>query len=109
MNLHGITGAPYATPRVQKKMPKPFARPSISVGGSGPKAVKRDWKQTPVHKVAVGDTVADVGEVDTIEEISESSGVAVRDHVWTIVLTNVFGARFRFRGETSVMAFTAQP
>lgn len=105
MEMHGVAGAPMNVPRIRKKIPKPFARPSITIGAGA--AIKREWRETPIKLVRRGDTVASCGEVDTIE-YTETSWLAEDDAAHMIVITNVLGGRFTFNASQSVLAFTAR-
>lgn len=101
MSLEGVTGAPYKHPKIQKKIPAPYSRPSISVGEA--KRAKRGWKQTPVTELVKDDIVADFGRVETVEEF------VVRDpYAWNVKLTNAFGATKTFPGHDTVLAFSRE-
>lgn len=100
MQLEGVTGAPYKTPRIQKRLPAPFQRPSISVGGT---TVKRSWKLTPVTDISPGDMVANFGKVDRKQQWFQ------RDpYEWSVNLINVVGDEKRFGGHETVFAFTPE-
>ncbi len=53
-------------PRVQRAMPKPFARPAINLGPGDALEGKRDWRMIPVTHVRAGDIVADVGLITDV-------------------------------------------
>ena len=112
MELHGSTGSPLLrdNTRVQRKLPSPFKRPSITVGGGV--EVKRQWRQVPVRSLNVGDVVADVGMIDNIDEILEIPGRVwdgeSTDISWRVKLTNVVGGVHEFGGESVVLAYTAE-
>lgn len=119
MELHGVTGKPYDTPQVRKKMPDPFQRPRINLDG-GARQIKRSWKDTSVLDVRQGDTVAQFGTVvetkQTInlplagavdlsqEPVLESDTIEL---TWRVRLYNVMGDYKDFPGEQRVFAFTA--
>lgn len=105
--LHGISGAPYSHPNVRKKVPNPYQRPSISVGGT---QVKRQWAEVRVHDLAAGDVVPGVGLIADVRE-----DITVPDHlddktpiVWKVTITNAFGKTFTYPGEHTVMAYTPE-
>ncbi len=56
-----------SVPRVQRKMPAPFTRPSITIGGD-PAAPKRAWRRILACNVEPGDTVAGFGRVDHVDD-----------------------------------------
>lgn len=95
---NGIGGTPYKHPEVRKKIPQPFRRPSINAGGQ---SVKRAWRDTVVHRIVPGDTVAEFGIV------AEAAETLV-DHFWTIRLTNVLGQTRDFNGHARVFAFSPE-
>ncbi len=96
MELTGVTGAPYKHPKVQRKLPAPFQRPSINAGGA---PVKRVWQQVKVLDLTEGDTVAGFG---VIAEISE---IRTFDRAYYVVLTNVAGESWRYTVADVVFAF----
>lgn len=107
MSVEGVVGSPYKTPQVRRKVPTPFTRPSITVGGGAAGAVKRHWQEIAVTDVKQGDTVANFGVVDEIEE-----HVRIREWIngrpWTVELHNVMGETKVYGGEDVVLAFVAQ-
>lgn len=120
MELHGVTGAPYKHPEVRKRMPDPFTRPSIAVGG-GAKQIKRSWQDVSVTALQPGDTVAGFGSVDhtveftNVEQVWEAGGweqggedILVDRQVWTVRVFNVMGEHTDYPGEQRVYAF-AEP
>lgn len=110
MALEGITGSPYKHPEVRRKIPKAYARPSISVGGSGPVYVKRSWKDTPVTQVVEHDTVAEFGIVAEVSEVVQERGDMTGQLIqWVVQLHNVMGEHRDYPGQTRVFAFTADP
>jgi hypothetical protein len=50
-------------PRVQRKMPAPFTRPSLTVGDT---PVKRDWRDIPAEDLSIGDTVPGIGTITMV-------------------------------------------
>ncbi len=107
MELHGITGAPYKTPQVRKKLPAPFARPVIDLDGGRHR--KRSWKDTSVLDLRKGDVVSGYGKVDVVEESIRVSPAFDEDNpadVWRVRVYNVMGAFHDFGGHDRVYAFT---
>lgn len=113
--LEGITGSPYKTPNVRKTIPKAYSRPSVSVGGgTGPRFVKRSWRDVKVTEVKEYDTVAEFGIVAEVEEvINIPQTIDLRDipdrPFWTVRLHNVMGETKDYPGHDRVFAFTADP
>lgn len=108
--LEGITGSPYKTPSVRRKIPKNYARPSITVGGgSGPAFVKRSWQDVAVTDVKEYDTVAEFGIVVEVTEYMRDSGDTAEDYSWVVRLHNVLGETKDYPGHTRVFAFAAVP
>jgi hypothetical protein len=78
------------------KPKRPHVTPSITIGGS---AEKREWKEISVAEVHPGDTVPDVGVVESI-------GRSTRDGVVTgHTLINTAGESFKFKPGYRVLAF----
>lgn len=103
--IHGVTGAPYKTPQVRKKIPAPHARQRIDLDGG--RAVKRSWKDTSVLDVKVGDIVASIGRIEATKEIIVIPAVGDDGDVsWVVQLTNVAGDRVDLFGHQRVYAFT---
>ena len=71
-------------------MPKPFSRPSVSLGTEE----KREWKSVPVSVLSPGDVAPGFGKVEQIDTYPEETHV-----VWKNGNTTIFG-----KGET-VTAF----
>lgn len=71
--------------------PKPFARPSIEIGRSGP---KRSWAHVPASVLAQGDTVSGVG---ILESVTTKAGL--------VIVRNVSGRAETFYGDQVVYAF----
>lgn len=105
MELHGVTGSPYATPQVRRNMPAPFTRPSIHVGG-GARSVKRAWQDISVLDVKRGDTVASFGTVVETKEFTDTTDT--QNVIWRVRLYNVMGDWIEIPGEQRVYAFTAE-
>lgn len=57
--------------RPRAKIPKPFARQSIDLGGE-----KRDWKDVEANELRVGDTVPGVGLLQIVEN---------KDFLWVYI------------------------
>jgi hypothetical protein len=109
--LHGVTGAPYATPSVRKKLPQPFQRPSIHA--SGPPE-KRSWKDTRVTEVQARDTVAEFGIVAAVQEFLDATQVdpesgEAQTGWWRVRMHNVMGEIRDYPGHDRVYAFTKDP
>lgn len=62
-----------AAPR--RKIPAPFQRPSITVGGY---AVKREWRWVTPDKISVGDIVPSVGKVVEVLYGNDPAGWIIR-------------------------------
>lgn len=109
MELHGVTGAPYRTPQVRRKLPAPFSRPRIDLDAGT--RVKRSWKDTPVTEIQAGDVVADIGRVESVVETIELPGAnentPLTDLPWRVRVYNVMGDYWDFSGHQRVYAFTA--
>lgn len=104
MELHGVTGAPYKTPSVRKKLPAPFTRSAIDLDGG--RRVKRSWKDTSVLKVKKDDIVADFGKVLAAHEFIQHPDGHQAPTIWRVRLHNVMGEYRDFPGEQRVYAFT---
>lgn len=104
MELHGVTGAPYKTPNVRKKLPAPFLRDRIDLDGG--RRVKRSWKDLSVLKVKRGDLVADFGRIEAVGEFIEHPDGHASPTIWRVRLYNVVGEYRDFPGEQRVFAFT---
>lgn len=103
MELHGVTGKPYNTPQVRKKMPPPFSRNRIDLDGG--RRVKRDWTDISVLKVKKGDTIAGFGTVEAVSEFIQINDASNVPSVWRVRLYNVMGDYQDFPGEQRVFAF----
>lgn len=75
-----------------KRLPKPFKRPSIDLGGP-----HKAWKNIPVTDVRVGDIVSDVGLVQGTFTVTSPA---------VTTLTNVYGEQTLFSNSAVVFAFT---
>jgi len=56
-------------PRVQRKMPAPFTRPSLTVGDT---PVKRAWRDIPAEELSIGDTVPGIGTIDEVHRAQQA-------------------------------------
>ncbi len=102
--LHGVVGSPYKTPQTRRKIPAPFQRPVIEVGGD---RVRRTWKDTPVVSLKPGDVVAEVGQVASVEEkVIRPTGTSGQMIMWRVLLTNVAGITRAYNGHDRVFAFS---
>lgn len=86
-------------PRVQRKLPAPFQRPSIAVGG-GHAAIIREWRHVLACEIKQGDIVPGIGCVDTVEETVSASGGE-----WTVTLIGGADNRRVYPGFEQVFAF----
>lgn len=99
-------------PQIRKKIPAPFARPSISVGSSGP---RREWRTVEAHQLKAGDIVPSVGRLasvheeyymPTAEEARAMEPLAVLDHYkWDVTVRGVEGNTRVYQGHEPVFAF----
>ena len=62
----GKAFTPSRTGRPSKKLPKPFSRPRIEIGGSS-KVVKKDWQWLNAFELAEDDIIAGEGLVQEIK------------------------------------------
>jgi hypothetical protein len=107
--IHGITGAPYNTPQVRKKLPSPHQRPRIDMDGGT--RVKRTWKDTPVLDIKAGDMVADIGLIESVEQFIRIPGredADRQDSIFQVRLVNVIGVFWDFPGYQRLFAFTPE-
>lgn len=99
-----LPSLPTHHPRVQRKLPAPFQRPSIAI--SAPGTVKRAWRTVLVTDLAAGDTIPEVGVLDTVDQHVAVDGTAVR---WSVTVTSTAGITRTYPGETQVLAFVPRP
>lgn len=78
-------------------IPKPFSRPSISLGG-GP---KKDWQEVETHVLVRGDNVRGYGVIEKIDWVDYSPDNSVITIQW------VNGDTTSFSPSDVVTAFTA--
>lgn len=108
MDLHGVTGKPYSTPQVRKKLPAPFNRNRIDLDGG--RRVQRSWQDLSVLKVKPGDTVAGFGTVsEVVEFINIPESHSPDASSWRVRLYNVMGDWKDYPGEQRVFAFAPEP
>lgn len=106
MELHGVTGKPYSTPHIRKKLPAPFTRSRIDLDGG--RRAKRDWKDISVLLVQKGDTVSNFGTVaERVEFVNIPEDGLAAD--WRVRLYNVLGDWKDYPGEQRVYAFVREP
>lgn len=89
--------------RVQRKIPAPYERPSIAIGGGAAASEKREWRQTSVMDVKAGDTVPDIGVVTEVTHTELDAETLD----WFVRITGGQGgsnAKY-FHGSDSVLAF----
>lgn len=104
MELQGVTGAPYKTPSVRRKLPAPFTRSRIDLDGG--RRIKRSWKDVSVLKIKRGDIVAEFGRVEAQSEFITHIDDMPAPIRWRVRLYNVMGEYRDFPGEQRVFAFT---
>lgn len=76
------------------KPPKPFSRPSISLGSDK----KREWQHVPVEELVEGDVIADFGELEGKEWHGED-----------VIITSSFLRVERLPKGTKVHAYVYSP
>lgn len=88
-------------PQVSKKMPAPFSRPSITIGGaSGP---KREWRTVRVVDLREGDIVPGIGRLYAVaERIHDDND----NYNWTVLVTGGLNLTRVYAGNDTVWAFT---
>lgn len=102
--------------RVGKKMPKPFARPSITIGASIPSSERREWTEVPAGDIRVGDIVPGLGRifsvsttVDAPRHGSSLSPAEIADRVvWSVTLAGGVNNTRTYHGSDTIWAFTAK-
>lgn len=100
--------------RVQRKIPKPFARPSITIGGCEP-TERREWANVPAHQLRAGDIVPGIGRLFEVTEGVTSpaynSGLPWREVAdlvsWTVTVKGGVANTRTYQGGEAVWAFTA--
>lgn len=100
--------------KTQRKMPAPFSRTSINLGGDP--QTKRSWGHVLAVKLKAGDVVPGVG---VLTDVVEGDVTVISDHcsechheddptvIWTVTVTGGDGNTKTFKGEEQVWAFTA--
>lgn len=105
--IHGVTGAPYKTPSVRRKLPAPFSRTRIDLDGGA--QLKRSWKDVPVVEIKAGDIVANFGRVQSVNEFIKTPSLDAltdREVTWRVRLINVMNEYQDFPGHERLFAFT---
>lgn len=95
-------------PQVRKKMPAPFARPSITIGGSP--IERKSWKTVQSQDIKVGDIVPGVGRVYEVNEVVDRSVMLTSNppqFPWTVTVKGGLGNVKTYQGGELVWAFTA--
>jgi len=100
--------------RVRAKMPAPFARPCISVGGPED-GVTRVWRSVVARNLGVGDLIPGVGKVHHVHETvlapQHDSGLSAESIVerilWTVTVHGGNNNTARYRGDEMVWCFTS--
>lgn len=100
---------------VRRKIPAPFTRPSITVGGGASPQERRDWKVVPARDIQTGDIIPGVGRVSDVHEDLQApefnsgrSWREVADAVsWTVTITGGLDNIRVYQGGETVWAFTA--
>jgi hypothetical protein len=87
--------------RVGKKMPKPFARPSITIGAGTRE--RREWVTCKIIDIRPGDILPGVGLVSTVSEKLDTEAKS-----WTVTVTGGLDQTRVYQGNETVWAFTAR-
>lgn len=98
--------------RVQRKVPAPFTRPSISIGTAIQE--RRQWRTVPAHAITQGDTIPGLGTVcEVVEEVKQyradqlGRGIGMKPRVlWTVTVAAGDGNERVYAGEEQVWCFT---
>lgn len=97
-------------PRVQRKMPAPFQRPSISIGT--PREARREWRSVLACDIKVGDIVPGLGRIYDVHERVDRFRLAVPGSPeqvrWFVVLSGGVSNVRTYQGNETVWAFTAE-
>jgi hypothetical protein len=97
--------------RVVRKVPKPFARPSITIGT--PPTERREWRTVRAYEIREGDVIPGLGMVTRAEEINSSpkagSGldpeVIADSVVWQVYVWAGEDNMATYQGNTEVWCF----
>lgn len=103
MDDNAITGIAIDSPRsptVRRKMPAPFTRPSISIGGSS--CQHREWRTVAVTDLVEGDCIPGLGRVF---QVDEKMDLGTRE--WTVTVRGGVDNVRVYQGNESVWAFAA--
>ncbi len=94
---------PEKVPTIRRKIPAPFQRPSITIGG--PAGPKRHWRHNLACNISPGDTVPGIGIVtDVVETVDPDT------HAWTVVITGGDDNTKIYAGTDTVWVFcVAEP
>lgn len=104
---------PSKAPKIRQKMPQPFQRPSITIGG-GANRVAREWRLVKATEIREGDIVTGVGRVFSVEEkVEMPERLTFTDSVtytgdlsfWTVVVRGGADNVRLFQGNDEVFAF----
>lgn len=108
----------YQTPsipagRVQRKVPAPYGRPVISVGGPAG-GVPRAWRNVPARAIQAGDVIPGLGLVHAVHQTvvapPHGSGLDADSIVelisWTVTVRAGEGRSATFPGTETVWCFT---
>lgn len=94
--------------RVQRKVPKPFSRPSVAIGGKPEE--RREWRNIPAHALGEGDVIPDLGLVTQVDEAAWNTKTVSRDEPisvhWTITVTAGENNTRVYNGEDQIWCFT---
>lgn len=101
--------------KTQRKVPRPFARPSISIGAGIPQSERREWAIVPAQQIRVGDIVPGIGRVFSVSEQLDAprfkSGLTAEQIVekvaWTVTVSGGANNIKVFQGGEEVWCYTA--
>lgn len=101
--------------QVRRKIPKPFARPSITIGAGIPPADRREWAEVPAGDIRVGDIIPGIGRVFAVNNVLEvpraGSGLAPEEIAgrvkWTATISGGADNTRTYHGSDIVWAFTS--
>lgn len=100
--------------KTQRKVPKPFARPSIQIGAGIPPSERREWTIVPSQDIRVGDIVPGIGRVFSVNEQLDAprykSGLTAEQIVekvaWTVTVSGGAQNVRVFQGGEEVWCYT---
>jgi hypothetical protein len=100
--------------RVVRKVPAPFQRPSINIGGTP--QVRREWRNVPAHALKAGDTIPGVGTLYRVQETlttppagSDRTPDTIADQItWTVTVEGGLRHTRIYQGSETVWAFSSE-